>query len=631
MKSIRKPAFLADLTIMLGGGFFVGALLTLALTYALFAVGITITSLHSLFFLAGSLVWGLSFFSKKIEPVIILLSHVLFYLLFILVGLFASRMYATNWDGVRFSKEVVIGLSCEWNPVKDRRFEQREELAKSYPALCEGDCVSGGHKILAGTVLWSVVTRLFGDYESGKAINIMYALAGLLLLYGMLRKLAFQPPWAAAFAFACILNPVISSQLLSFTHDGQIAVLTSVLALFVLRFFQKFTVHDVALFAVISVLTVAGKVSGVGLVALFGFLVFLRALYFLYRNKKQSRIYLGVACVVVLILAIIGPNRILRPVLGSRAESYSYSSLSASYSLKERFGRNVIRKNPEFAEMNGLEQYFASRLALTRFSVRKPEPAPIFGADIEGLRVYRDAISSPFTGGFGPVYPLIFLLGAVAMLLAIILRKGTLLLYLSIVIVILVSLYFSPSFLPRWSHQGWLLSIFALMALLDRRNSTGDEQEPETPLSPVFSMNLDNRVYRFFGAIALMVVMLDGLIVFSLQMYGYNKDRRIIEQQLNLISVLEQPVKVEFTHYLSPRTWLIKRGIDYEGVEQANPPYIALHKMNMKIEVPEIFLDESIRIHGKEIVPMALLERLDEGVDHSKDLHLNHALYQRQD
>lgn len=614
---------------MLGGGFFVGVLLTLALTYILYFFDITISGFHSLFFLTGSLVWSLVFFRRKIEPVLILLSHVLFYFGIILIGLFSSKMYSTNWDGVRFSKEVVIGLSCEWNPVNDKAFHMRSELSQKYPALREGNCVSGGHKILAGTVLWSIVTRLFNDYESGKAINAIYAVSGFLLLLGLLQKTGFSLGWSAGFSLLCILNPVVSSQLLSFTYDGQIAVLCAILAVLTLRFFQTFAVVDVFLCVVVALLTVASKISGLGIVVLFGFVIFVRVAIHLFRKNEASRLYLLISCVLLLLVALIGPDKVLRPVMGSRADSYSYHNLSDSYSLQKRFARKVLKKHPELLHMNGLEQFFRSRFAQTRFSVGKPKYGPILSVDVDDLRVYGNAISSPFTGGFGPIFPLCFLLGTVALLLATVIRRGTMLTYYSIIVTIIVSLYFSPSFLPRWSHQGWLIPVFALMAFVDRRRISGDESFGHEELNPIFSLTKDNKLYRFFSCVVLWVILLNAFSVFALQIRGYLRDRGIIEAQLDLISQMEQPVEVEFSRYTSTRTWFMKRGVGYKNMEDVVPPYIALHKTDTRIAVPDSGFDEMVLRNGKQETLAEALDKLDIMVDHSPDLHLNHPLYER--
>ena len=616
-----------DLGIMLGGGFFVGTLLTLALTYGLFFVGAPISALHSLFFIAGSLIWSFAFFSPRIDPVVILLSHVVFYLLFAGFGLFASQLYSTNWDGVRFSKEVVIGLSCEWNPVLDKGFEMREGLAAEYPELREGDCVSGGHKILAGTILWSIATRLFHEYESGKVINIMYVFAGLLLLYGMLQKLRFGVVASIGLALLCVLNPVVSSELFSFTYDGQIAVLTAILAILTLSFLRSFSWLNVSLFGVVAVLTIASKISGIGLVALFGFILCVRLAVYGYQQSKTSRIYLLVSCFILIILALIGPNRVLRPVMGSRAESYAYSNLSQAYDLKNRFGRGVIRKNPEFGEMNGLEQFFASRFAVTRFSVAKPQRAPVFGIDTEGLRVYANAISSPFTGGFGPVFPLCFLMGSICILLALITKRRAVIPHAALILVIFVSLYFAPSLLPRWSHQGWLIPVIGLMALYDRRSEKSSDKRDK--LSSVFSLTRENKLYRSFAWVTMTIIFLNCLTVLGLQVTGYLKDRTIINTQLDLIAQLDQPVKVEYTRYTSTRTWLIERGIDYQLVEDVVPPYIALHKTDTRIAVPESVFDDTVKVDNRSGTVLFILEDLNNKVDHSRDLHLNHALYER--
>lgn len=129
--------------------------------------------------------------------------------------------------------------------------------------------------------------------------------------------------------------------------------------------------------------------------------------------------------------------------------------------------------------------------------------------------------------------------------------------------------------------------------------------------------------------IALLVVILDGLAVFALQIYGYALDRQIIDTQLELLGNLDQPVKVEFTRYQSPRTWLIKRGIDYEIVEDVDAPCIALHKTDVRIAVPMLFFDEPVAIAGKASTVVSVLDELEHKVDHARDLHLNHALYQR--
>jgi hypothetical protein len=614
---------------MLGGGYFVGVLFTLILTYILYFVGVPISRYHALFFLIGSLIWSLFFFKGKIGLVLIFGSHILFYFFLILVGLFTSRIYSTNWDGVKFSKEVVIGLSCEWNPVNDKDFDMRSELSEKYPALREGNCVSYGHKILAGTILWSIVTRLLDDYESGKAINLMYAIAGFLLLFGLLQKMGFPVGWSSGLSLLCILNPVVSSQLLSFTYDGQIAVFCAILALLTLRFFQTFSTIDICLFAVVALLTVASKISGIGIVALFGFVIFVRLAVHLFRKSETSRIYLLFSSILILILALIGPDKVLEPFFGSRADSYSYSSLSNSYSLEKRFGRNVLRNHPEIANMNGLKQFFRSRFADTRFSVGKPKYSSILTIEEQGLKVYRNAISSPFTGGFGPVFSLCFLLGTLALLLASVMRRGTILAYYSVMLAILVSLYFSPSFLPRWSHQGWLLPVFGLMALVDRRRMMKDETFADDDLNPIFSLAKDNRLYRLFTILVLWVILLNGFSVLVLQVGGYLKDRDIIEAQLDLVSKLEQPVSVEFSRYQSTRTWFISHGIDYRVVEDVVPPYIALHKTDTRIAVRDSVFDEIIPDHEIPETFLSVLDRLDRKVDLSPDLHLNDPLYER--
>lgn len=187
----------------------------------------------------------------------------------ILGSIFVSRQfYDLSADGQGYHGEAMIQISRGWNYIYSSNdvpqyLERTTAWSKSYPKIAWTNSVA--------------IYQLTGNYEDGKAFNILLILASLAIAWVAIKSLGLHSLPTSVLALIAGLNPISIVQLTSYNLDGQTSSYFVILfSIFILmaKFNSRLVIYG--LLPAVVILNSNTKSAGLiyTIIFLFGFGVF---------------------------------------------------------------------------------------------------------------------------------------------------------------------------------------------------------------------------------------------------------------------------------------------------------------------------------------------------------------------
>ena len=536
-------------------------------TLGLFAIGISITVWHGMSFIFCALVTG--YFAIKSRSRIARVKKSVFILGFNLaacglLALIGAQFDDLSFDGMNARIESVLGLSAEWNPVKDPSFQEGVKLAETNPYLKGSFVVQSGYQYSLGNLLSAYLAKITGSLNAGKAITPILALASFCICFGAFSALSLGSGWCWALSFLAALNPVCIYQSSSYYIDGHTGALFTAMLFSALRLLLCPMSIDGVLALVVTFLGLsAAKTSGLlyGVVIDVVFLGFYALTHL--KNLKAILVFIGISALVTWPVGVM-----FRKVGGFPDLSMAYLQSATNLATqgygvgKQSYGLDVMPK------LDRLQVFLMSYMAPTEIVADKVKTKFPFWLNRRELSVFEDITPDARAGGFGPLYGACLIL-AVASLIFLFFGKAPSLASCFPLVPVLLSVSLTQTWWARWAPQGWLIPSALLVPVLCSLATGPSGRRWVLPGLVLFSG------------------LLNSLLILIFYSVGCVKAQRVLNSQLTFLRELSQPLSVYMPIYKSNRIWLIRGGNQFDLVSEAPPkPRLRLMRTETLIPLP---------------------------------------------
>ncbi len=508
--------------------------LTISTLAFLFKIPLGAGQLWLSLILTSALLWYLAGRVTTKNKITVFVSAISFILAISIMGIWISgSVYDMSFDGQAYHQEAIIQLARGWNPVYMKLDGQAtanlERWLNHYP---KG--------------LWLIATSIYkvtGNLESGKFLSIVAPFIAIAFGFWSLWRIKMKSLFKILLVVCLVANPVVIYQSLSFYLDGiLVSVLLSLgfigLRMVVLRDRMALWPYLLALIVLINL-----KLSAVVFALIFVFTLFMilwtkNLLRFSLRTIKVSLLGLVIGVLFVgynpYVTNFVLEGHPLYPAMGKRAIDYlptnmpeNYlsimsplrlmSSIFASSTLERGKGSQVSAKNP--------------------FTVNRQE-----------IEAFRE--TSVKTGGFGPLFGLIFSLSIILLICCFIF--GSIKKTRSVFIVVLLTIFgtagmVSMSNVARFVPFVWWVPGIAVGASLISRKSW-------LPIVGIF----------------LTLICILNLSIIASSYYPYDlTESKLIEGKLRELARNQNgvPISIYVAQFGSVKIKLIKHGIAFEEIQ----------------------------------------------------------------
>lgn len=508
------------------------------------------------------------------------------------LGVWVSGLvYGVNWDGMLAHKEFVVALDRGWNPLEDpyrdksyRKDNWDWELYAQWRGLA-----NAGFEVRHGFVLGAIAAKVSGNPESGKSVHLMYAMVAAFAVWHYWTKLGVNGWRRILYAAACVLNPVVLVQLPSFWLDGQVASLVAAAVFLALSIRVRGRYLEwIALVLVLILLSNTKRAGGALLLwILAGVLLSHGALVFDWMRMHRKVAWIGVVLAFVA-AGIMGGSAPGREYIG-RAERYLESMVSLQRIGEWEWVSEAQRKGmPKLTRLNGIEQFLASSLSESTMVPQDVHLKMPLAFTAPERSVFYHGFAGLWYGGFGPWFGLALLFALALSLIAPRLYwkvpggPGFWALWLWVPLLII------PGIFSRWIPWMWLFPVLCGTGFdyLKRSLTATGGEIPR----PAWWLSHRSFWVRGFGAATLMILLLNAVVVWGLNVAGHVRSTGILNEQLRFLKAYpEVEWDVHFKDFPSNRTWLEHLGIKYKAVSA--PPLdhwqLRLYRTTTTIALPK--------------------------------------------
>jgi hypothetical protein len=474
------------------------------------------------------------FREKDLEhsSVFILLLFIFFITLYSCIVISGS-FFDLSWDGQAYHQETVIQLMNGWNPIYSNVGE--------VPHSIWIDHYSKGAEINAAAL--STVTR---SIEECKAINIFLIITTFLIAFAaiILTSDTIKLRYAFVLGFLISMNPVSTSQSLSFYVDGQLASAISCFLCLILLLSKR--VDTFVLMSLFSTIIILINLKFLGVIYVLIFSLGLIYWSFTYKREKLILISKYLFFSLLIGLLIVGYN------------PYVTNTVNDGNPFYPLIGSNIdiMTRNtpPNLLNTNSFENLFSSIFSHPTVGIKDCEYKIPFIFSIEDLKAFR--ATDVRTSGFGPLFSgaiiicLLNLLGLLKTKKSIMLNNPDISIKLLILLSLFISVLINPqSWWARYVPQLWLIPIFSLF----------------------FTLNIKTKIFKYSNYFLILILVINALLVSSVYVYYQMKNTENLNDEMNSLSSLNNgEIKVHFSNFYSNRVRLDERGIEYEEVPQLN-------------------------------------------------------------
>lgn len=447
----------------------------------------------------------------------------------------ATFFYDVSCDGQEYHQEIIFAIKDEkWNPIT--QYAPPENI---YPGLDTWvqHYAKGSETISAS--IYSLTDRI----ESGKAFNLLFIVASLILAFIVLRKyFKINKTISTLTAIAIAFNPVTIYQSLSYYIDGQISsliIITILLGIIFLK--EKFWFYLLPFLSGI-ILLITFKFTAV----LYAVIICVAILIFLFVQKSNFKVIINTA-IMMLCAGILGVV-----VLG--ANPYVYNTLNFGHPFYPLAGNNSINfmaeNTPEeYKQLNKIEKIAASSFMLDT-NQNEILPRIPFQLDYWDFKLLK--YTDIRVEGFGPFFMEITAIALIAVFLLLLDKKISSKIKIAFLIssgIILASVYFIPeSWWARYVPQLYLLTII--------------------PVVIIFSSIKSN---KFIVQLLLFFLMLNSVYIGSIYLKGSFTHTKLIRNKLQELTSETRDIYI-YKHigFHNNMRRLQERNIEYTVIETSD-------------------------------------------------------------
>jgi len=486
-------------------------------------------------------------------------------------------------DGMGTHQEGVLAFTSEWNPVKDPYFAEAAHLKCRYSVVRDSFWAGRGMPRNFGYIISAVICKFTGVHESGKAIHLLAMWMGFCGSMSFACVL-FRRFWnRLVFGLISGLNPVIGYQFLSYWQDGFLAgVYTSLLFCGVIWVIRPHRLSAVMLFLLLGFLMAGLKVSGLGFAGLTSFSVYLALVC---SRKWPWRWLIPVGLVNLLLISfggiLLGAWSVhlkgIDPIV-NRIEHFASDEISA--------GGSSFNQVLDYQGMNRLLVFICAMSSRTRTVPYEMELKLPFSFGIDELRVFYNFFGDPRAGGFGVLFSGLLLLGLYVYVVYFHKNARFSLFVLAVLMVMLLPLLFVPTYWARWIPHAWLIPLVMILpAWVDH-----EARYVRSSKRICFFLPISWRLLSPFNLVVavLSLFLLNIALIFVPYTVGNAFGTYVLGRQIELLEILDPPLKIGNGDYPSNRNWLIQKGYDYEFTwdpEDWKKPYIQFYCTDTRVFV----------------------------------------------
>ncbi len=459
----------------------------------------------------------------------------------------STFFYDSSYDGQVYHQETLIRLAKGWNPffetltptnsVEERMLLWSENYAKS-AEIAESRVYTATHRI-----------------ESGKMINFLLLFASFYLAACSLCVFkTIRLKHAVLFAAAAALNPVVLCQLLTFYIDGQLAsAVLCLLCLFSL-YYSKPT-RSLAFILVAA----SAYFMNIKFTAIIYFVVMAAGFLTLSLLNKKIGVFkraLGIFTASILLgVFVFGFNPYVK---NYREHGHPFYPIMGVGKVDIMEG---VRPRG-FDSMTSVQRFlisvFARSSVATDQDVKVKIPLTVSGDEIKEF-VFPDVR----TGGFGPFFSALLLIGLASLVLSFAHFKKNGTLYAALIF-LLLSVFINPEgWWARYVPQLWLVPLLAVIFL---------------DLGP------GERIASRLRALTLLLIFLNVGVVGAVNLLRQTKNTLKISREMKQFSQRRMPLKVDFSDFRSNRARFDEHGIRYVEVSEIPGPYTGLTASMAKVQ-----------------------------------------------
>lgn len=481
----------------------------------------------------------------KIKNMII--TNILFLVIMFIAITAVGKVYDTSWDGQTYHQEAVIVLKEGWNPIYD---EERPEYTESED---EVDKINMwvNHYAKGNWYYGAALYDLFENIKVVKVYNVLLMVSLFFMAYVFFCS-KVKLYWSILLTLAITLNPVAVSQLLTNYNDGQIALLLSLMMLFVLKYDETKQKKYYTMVGLLIVVMASVKFTALAYAMLLAAVPFALVIYkqlFEEKNRNVKELIVKLLKIKELKTYVIA---ILIGVLLVGAGSYVKNTVEHGHPFYPLSGEgkvDIMSYNTPLAiqEKPLYEQFYLSIFGEMTNDREKEEVALKFPLSIhEEEEKYLGSIDLRI-GGFGPYFGFVVIL-FVLMLVAwreSIFRKENKL-ELIIVALILVSIVINPEiWWARYIPQLWLIPLLTGYMVLKEKGN----------------------IKKAVNFIMLMAMIVSSSFMLTKSLEKNYIETSILNEQMDMLRAYDKEIGVNYATMRSSRVVFEQNAVEYKEVQ----------------------------------------------------------------
>jgi len=586
-------------------GMICGLLLTIAITYSGWLLGIGISQFHWICFPLGFFLFTL-FICRK---------HLLFYGGFALAIVLAvwgwskmcNYLWDLNWDGMMGHKEYVMALDEGWNPVRDPLYQSPKGSDEWEKTTSHKKIEWGGFNVRFGYLYQAVLAKATGSIEASKATNLIFLFLPFFLAVHVLSEWGRNVHETLFLSLLISLNPVWILETISFWEDAHFAGISVVALLFSIHLCRKVVLLDIFGFVLSLVLLIGSKRSG------FGFSVFLITSLTAIRclRKPFSKSTLKLFAIGLMSVGFVFVSGVFLNVWKTHGVfPYKIEQLLNASQLSHYWDPTVVSKVPQLDGQSGIVQFLSAVLSEGSMAVSDVKIKDLFSLSSKEWDLYYHIFAAPWFGGFGPWYGCCLMMAMMGFAFnsSYWVKKYKMVgVYLTWIAALTAILWVMPPFFPRWVPFMWLFPVLFYLSsskpsIDSDCNSERIARKPMVCLSP-FVLLPGSKFWKSVPMLAVIGLFLNSVFLLSLNLWGHFNASGVVHEQLSFAkNYLPKPVKVSFIIFQSNRDWLDSTGIEWELVDEdlKTQNYMVLGRTNTRILLEGIEPNQSLSINGKQ-------------------------------
>lgn len=498
-----------------------------------------------------SMIWGAR--QIALYPRVAIISGLSFSAVIVIASIaFSGVIYDRSWDGQTYHAEAITALANGWSPLVERA-PQDATFALFISFYTKGHWINA-----------AAINTITGNFEHGKAINLILWSAGLLIAIGTLAQLMERERWiAAGIGVIMALNPVTLYQALSYYADGQVAIVSCILVITVIALYRKTDRVQLWVLALSLILLFNLKLNAALWI---GVLIGGFALFYLWKRGVRPALPIALTVIIASLIAIawIGFNPYLSQYVyytATERDPFYPTQWPALTVIEYNTPANWIGRSAP--DKLGRSLFGQSQTTTADASLKWP-----FTFTTEELMAFAE--TDLRVGGFGPLFSGGLILTSVLLLWAILRRRSAIDPALIVMIgLIAISVLINPeAWWARYVPQLWLIGPLGLLILLTL-------QPPRWVIA--------------LGIGLALLLMINLSLITSVFWVETARRQTLIAEQYAYLQTTPGPIRVDFNGFIAPRTRFEQLGIGYQEVEQIDdcPTPYSLYATQTVICLPD--------------------------------------------